>query len=131
MLKKPIAHQSKLEVVSLDSLAPSDQLLCKIDAVVDFPFIHDRVSDLYGGDKGRTLMFKALFLGYLFGISSERQLVREMEVNVAYRWFLRLRLTDRVFDSSTLSQNRRCRHRDISLTQGILGVTDYRRPPIP
>ena len=55
-------------------------------------------------------MFKALFVGYLFGIRSERQLVREIEVNVAYRWFLRLQLTDPVFDASTLSQNRRRRY---------------------
>jgi transposase len=34
------------------------------------------------------VMFKALFIGYLFGVRSERQLVREIEVNVAYRWFL-------------------------------------------
>ena len=36
-----------------------------------------------------------------------RQQVREIEINVAYRWFLWLRLTDGVFDASTLSQNRR------------------------
>ena len=64
-------------------------------------------------------MFKALFLGYLFGVRSERQLVREIEVNVAYRWFLRLRLTDGVFDASTLSQNRRRRFNDTSVAQDI------------
>jgi len=37
-----------------------------------------------------------LFLGYLFGIRSERQLVREIQVNVAYRWFLRFNLTDKI-----------------------------------
>jgi hypothetical protein len=40
-------------------------------------------------------------------VRSERQLVREIKVNVAYRWFLQLKLTDGVFDASTLSQNRR------------------------
>ncbi len=59
-------------------------------------------------------MFKALFIGYLFGVRSERQLVREIEVNVAYRWFLRMKLTDPVFDASTLSQNRRRRFNDTS-----------------
>jgi transposase len=54
-----------------------------------------------------TVMFEALFIGYLFGIRSERQLMREIEVNVAYRWFWGLKLTDPVFDASTLSQNRR------------------------
>ena len=43
------------------------------------------------------------FIGYLFGIRSERQLVREIQVNVAYRWFLGLVLTDRVVDASAFS----------------------------
>ncbi|MEL4376968.1 transposase, partial [Brucella cytisi] len=112
MLKKPAPSQTALEMVTLDSLVPKDHLLRKIDAVIDFSFIHDRVAGLYCADNGRpaldpTLMFKALFIGYLFGIRSERQLVREIEVNVAYRWFLRMKLTDGVFDASTLSQNRR------------------------
>lgn len=111
-------------MVTLEGLVPKDHLLRKIDAVIDFSFIHDRVSGLYCADNGRpaldpTLMFKALFLGYLFGIRSERQLVREIEVNVAYRWFLRLKLTQTVFDASTLSQNRRRRYTDTSVAQDI------------
>src|SRR4029079_9824878 len=66
-----------------------------------------------------TLMFKALFIGYLFGIRSERQMVREIEVNVAYRWFLGLKLTDQVFDASTLSQNPRRRYNDTAVAQDI------------
>lgn len=124
MLKKPEPQQTALEMVSLESLVPKDHLLRKIDAVIDFSFIHDRVAGLYCPDNGRppldpTLMFKALFIGYLYGIRSERQLVREIEVNVAYRWFLRLRLTDPVFDASTLSQNRRRRFNDTSVAQDI------------
>ncbi len=60
-----------------------------------------------------------MFIGYLFGIRSERQLVREIEVNVAYRWFLRMKLTDGVFDASTLSQNRRRRFNDASVARDI------------
>lgn len=124
MLRKPTPHQTALEMVSLESLVPPDHLVRKIDAVIDFSFIHDRVADLYCADNGRpaldpVLMFKALFLGYLFGIRSERQLVREIEVNMAYRWFLRLGLTDKVFDASTLSQNRRRRYTDSSVAQDI------------
>jgi transposase len=97
MLKKPSPEQTALEMAMLDSLVPKDHLLCKIDAVIDFSFIHDRVAGLYCADNGRppldpTLMFKALFIGYLFAIRSERQLVREIEVNVAYRWLLRMKL---------------------------------------
>ncbi|MBO0344298.1 transposase, partial [Roseibium sp. CAU 1637] len=124
MLKQPGPSQTALEIVTLDQLVPRDHLLRKIDAVIDFSFIHARVADLYCADNGRppldpTQMFKALFIGYLFGIRSERQLVREIEVNVAYRWFLRLQLTDKVFDASTLSQNRRRRYTDASVAQDI------------
>ena len=124
MLKKPAPEQTALEIVTLDSLVPKDHLLRKIDAVIDFSFIHDRVAGLYCADNGRppldpTLMFKALFIGYLFGVRSERQLAREIEVNVAYRWFLRMKLTDKVFDASTLSQNRRRRFNDSSVAQDI------------
>ena len=124
MLRKPSQQQTTLEMVSLDGLVPKDHLLRKIWAVIDFSFIHDRVAGLYCPDNGRppldpTVLFKALFIGYLFGVRSERQLVREIEVNVAYRWFLGLKLTDSVFDASTLSQNRRRRYNDTAVAQDI------------
>lgn len=124
MLRAPEPEQTALEIVTLEELVPKDHLLRKIEAVIDFSFVHERVAGLYCADNGRppldpTLMFKALFLGYLFGVRSERQLVREIEVNVAYRWFLRLKLTERVFDASTLSQNRRRRFNDTCVAQDI------------
>ena len=124
MLKRPGPEQTAIEMVTLDQLVPADHLLRKIDAVIDFSFIHELTAPLYCADNGRppldpTLMFKALFVGYLFGVRSERQLVREIEVNVAYRWFLRLKLTEPVFDASTLSQNRRRRYQDASVAQAI------------
>lgn len=115
-------------MVALDSLVPKDHLLRKTDVAIDFSFIHDRVAGLYCPDNGRPpldpiCMFKALFIGYLFGIRSERQLMREIEVNVAYRWFLQLQmqlqLTDAVFDAPTLSQNRRRRFTGESVAQDI------------
>jgi transposase len=124
MLRKPSPQQTAFEMVSLEGLVPKDHLLRKIEAVIDFSFIHDRVAGLYCPDNGRppldpTLMFKALFIGYLFGVRSERQLVREIEVNVAYRWFLGLQLTEPVFDASTLSQNRRRRFNGTTVAQDI------------
>ncbi|MEY3235732.1 MAG: hypothetical protein RL230_3003 [Pseudomonadota bacterium] len=124
MLRQLGAEQTALEMVRLEELVPKDHLLRKIEAVIDFSFIHNRVAGLYCADNGRppldpTLMFKALFIGYLFGIRSERQLVHETGVNVAYCWFLRLKLTDGVFDASTLSQNRRRRFNDTSVAQDI------------
>lgn len=124
MLKRPEPEQTALEIVTLEELVRKDHLVRLIDAKVDFSFIHEMVTPYYCLDNGRppldpTLMFKALFLGYLFGIRSERQLVREITDNVAYRWFLRLKLTEDVFDASTLSANRRRRFNDGQVEQAI------------
>ena len=124
MLKDRSPTQSELEFVCINELVPDDHLLRKIEATIDFSFIHDLVKDLYCADNGRpaldpTLLFKLLFLGYLFGVRSERQLIRDVQVNVAYRWFLGLNLTDKVPDASTLSQNRRRRFNESDLYQQI------------
>ena len=124
MLKEPSPQQHELEMVSLESLVPDNHLLRNIDQYIDFEFIRDRVRHLYCSNNGRpaldpVVLFKMLFLGYLFGIRSERQLVREIQVNVAYRWFLRFNLTDKIPDASTLSQNRRRRFQDSSIYQEI------------
>src|SRR5579863_6320878 len=124
MLKKKEAEQQELEMVSIESLVPSDHLLRKIDRAVDFSFIRERVKHLYCEDNGRpaldpVVLFKLLLLGYLYGVRSERQLMREVEVNVAYRWFLGLKLRDKVPDVSTLSQNRRRRFSESTVYQEI------------
>ena len=114
MLKEPGAHQHALEMVTLESLVPADHLLRQIDACIEFEFIRDKVKHLYCIDNGRpatdpVVLFKLLFIGYLYGIRSERQLVKEVQVNVAYRWFLGFSLTNKIPDASTISQNRRRR----------------------
>jgi transposase/ribulose bisphosphate carboxylase small subunit len=124
MLKKRIEKQSELEFVSIEELVPSDHLLRQISQTLDFEFIRDKVRDLYCPDNGRpaldpVVLFKMLFLGYLFGIRSERQLVKEIEVNVAYRWFLDMGLREKVPDHSTISQNRRRRFLGSGIYQEI------------
>jgi transposase len=124
MLKKQGGKPTELEFVSIDELVPGDHLLRKVERAVDFSFIRERVASLYCADNGRpaidpVILFKMLFIGYLFGIRSERQLAREIEVNVAYRWFLGLTLKDKVPDASTLSQNRRRRFSESTIYQEI------------
>ncbi len=67
------------------------------------------------------MLFKMMFIGYLYGIRSERQLEQEIQLNEAYRWFVGLGLTDRVPDHSTLSLNRK-RLQDSDVVQEI---SDY------
>ena len=87
MLKERPQTQSSLEFVSIDELVPRDHLLRKIDRIIDFSFLYNLEKDFYCADNDRpaldpTLMFKLLFIGYLFGIRSERQLIPEVQVNV-------------------------------------------------
>jgi len=124
MLKEPTPRQHTLEMVILEDLVPADHLLRKIDTYIDFEFIRDAVRHLYCDNNGRpaadpVLLFKMLFIGYLFGVRSERQLVREVQVNVAYRWFLGLSLTDNIIDASTFSQQRRRRFLATNIEQQI------------
>ncbi len=124
MLKDPAPKQHTLEMVTLEELVPQDHLLRAIDQHIDFEFIREATAPMYCENNGRpaidpVLLFKMLFIGYLFGVRSERQLVREVQVNVAYRWFLGLNLTDKVPDASTFSQNRRRRFEGTDIEQVI------------
>ena len=110
--------------MSIDELVPKDHLQRKIDKAIDFGFIREKVRSLYCADNGRpaidpVVLFKMLFIGYLFGVRSERQLVRDIQVNVAYRWFLGFGLTDKIPDASTISQNRRRRFTESTIYQEI------------
>ena len=124
MLKPAYPAQIELEMVTLEQLVPKDHLLRLLDQHIRFDFIREATQHLYCENNGRpaidpVVLFKMLFIGYLFGIRSERRLVKEIEVNVAYRWFLGFRLTDKVPDASTLSQNRRRRFVGTDIEQRI------------
>lgn len=117
-------RQGKAEFVTIEGLVPQGHLLRKIDSVIDFSFINELCRPYYCADNGRPaiepeVLFKMLFVGYLFGIRSERRLVSEVQVNVAYRWFLGYGLTDRIPDASVIWQNRRRRWGGTDLVQRI------------
>lgn len=124
MLREHDNKQIGMEFVCIEELVPKDHLLRKIDRVIDFEFIREKVKELYCADNGRpaidpVVLFKMLFLGYLFGVRSERQLIREIQVNVAYRWFIGYGLSDKIPDASTFSQNRRRRFTESTVYQEI------------
>jgi transposase len=124
MINERKETQNQLEIVMLENLVPKDHILRELDKYIDFSFIRDITKDLYCLDNGRpgvdpVMLFKMLFIGYLFGIRSERQLIKDIEVNVAYRWFLGLSLTEKVPNASTISQNRRRRFKDTDISQQI------------
>jgi len=116
--------QMHYEFVCLDELVPEDHLLRVIQKHIDFSFIREKVRPYYCEDNGRpsidpVVLFKMIFIGYLYGIRSERQLEKEIQTNIAYRWFLGLSLTDRVPDHTTISWNRRTRFKNTDVFQEI------------
>lgn len=124
MLKQPDVPQQKTELMTIGSLVPTDHLPRRIDTSINLEFIRERVRHLYSADDGRpalnpVVLFKLLLIEYLFGIRRERQLMREVQCNAAYRWYLGLKLTDKVPDASTLSHNRGRRFRDSDVYQKL------------
>ena len=95
---------------SLEDHVPQDHLLRSIDRFVDLTDVRAYLADFYS-HTGRPsvdpeLLIRMLLVGYCFGIRSERRLCEEVHLNLAYRWFCRLDLSDRVPDHSTFSKNR-------------------------
>ena len=104
---------------SIEDHVPDDHLLRRIDRFVDLSDIRRHLGPHYSST-GRPsvdpeLMIRMLLVGYVMGIRSERRLCEEAHLNLAYRWFCRLDLTDPIPDHSTFSKNRRGRFRESDL----------------
>ncbi|MEM6638043.1 MAG: IS1182 family transposase [Pseudomonadota bacterium] len=100
----------------IEDHVPQDHLLRRFDWLLDFDVIRQELTALYS-HTGRPsvdpeLMLRMLLIGYLYGIGSERRLVEEVHLNLAYRWFCKLGLEGRVPDRSTFSKNRHGRFAD-------------------
>jgi transposase len=100
---------------NLEDHIPADHLLRGIDRFLDLSALRQHLSSFYS-HTGRPsidpeLMIRMLVIGYCFGIRSERRLCEEVHLNLAYRWFCRLGLEDRIPDHSTFSKNRHGRFR--------------------
>ena len=113
MIGKKDKREEMFHYFRMRDLVPDDHILKLIDKHVDFSFIREKVEHLYS-ETGRPsvdpeLMVRMLLAGYLFGITKERRLCREVSMHVGYRWFVGLSMDDKVPDHSTFSKNRRGR----------------------
>jgi len=91
-------------------MVPKNHLLRDIDRAISFDFIYEEVEELYCLDNGRpsidpVVLFKIILIQLLFGIRSMRQTIREIEVNMAYRWFLGYGMTEKIPHFSTFGKN--------------------------
>ena len=114
----------QIQMFSIDELVPKDHLLRKIEEAIDWSFIYDLVKDKYSEDKGRpsidpVTLIKIPMIQYLYGIRSMRQTIKEIEVNMAYKWFLGLDVTEKVPHFTTFGKNYTRRFKDTDLFEQI------------
>ena len=95
---------------SLDGLVPEDDPFRRLDALLDFSWLRRETQHLYGST-GRpsidpVVIAKLLLIAYLQGITSERELMRQVQVNLSFRRFLHYRLSEALPDHSCLTRSR-------------------------
>jgi transposase len=108
---------------SLDEVVPDDHLVRQIAAILDLSWVHAELASYYSR-MGRpsidpVLMIRMLIIGYVFAIRSERALCREVQVNLAYRWFCGLSIEDKSPDHSAFSRACNERFRDSDLLRHV------------
>jgi transposase len=107
----------------LDDAVPDDHLVRKIRGLLDLSWVYSALAPYYS-EIGRpsidpVLMIRMLIIGYLFAIRSERQICREVQVNLAYRWFCDLGLEDAIPDHSAFSRARNERFRESDIFRHV------------
>jgi transposase len=100
----------------LDKVVPPDHLVRQIDGVLDLGWVHKELAPYYS-HTGRpsidpALMIRMLIVGYVFALRSERRLCAEVQVNLAYRWFCKLGIEDKIPDHSVFCRARYERFRE-------------------
>ena len=113
-----------ITVISIEDLVPKNHLIRKIKKSIDFSFIYDIVEDLYSDSTGRpsidpVVLFKIVFIQYLFNIRSMRRTIEDIEVNAAYRWFLGFDFNSEVPHFSTFSKNYERRFKDSNVFKEV------------
>src|SRR6202163_2684587 len=126
MMGRQTGDQSQLfYLFNLERRIPAGHLLRRINPVVTriLGELREKLVPFYS-EIGRPsidpeLMIRMLIIGYCYGIRFERRLCEEVELHLAYRWFCRLDLDDKVPDHSTFSVNRHGRFRDSDLFRQV------------
>ena len=107
----------------LDDAVPADHPVRAIAAVLDLSWVYADLASYYPRI-GRpsidpVLMIRMLIVGYAFAIRSERALCREVQVNLAYRWFCGLSIEDKLPDHSAFSRARNERFGDSAIFRSV------------
>lgn len=124
MTKNADKKREQILMFCMDDMVPTNHMLRLIEKAIDWNFIYDLVEEKYCPDNGRpsmdpVMLIKIPFIQYLYGIKSMRQTIKDIEVNVAYRWFLGLNMLDPVPHFSTFGKNYTRRFKDTDLFEQI------------
>lgn len=122
MTRRSSKHDSII-LNTIEDLVPQDHDVRKLDSCIEWDFIYPLVKDLYS-DFGRpsidpVVLFKMVFINIIFGVHSMRKTCREIQVNLAYRWFLGISMDEEVPNYSTWSQNYIRRYGDSDVFEQI------------
>ena len=116
--------RNQTEILCIDDLVPQDHILREIKKAINFNFIYEAVNDLYSKDNGRpsvdpVVLIKIVMIKHLFGIRSIRQTIKEIEVNMAYRWFLGYGMREQIPHFTTFGKNYERRFADSGIFETI------------
>lgn len=122
MLEREKMRREVVEIINTEERVPQDHLLRKIDASVEYSRIYDYVEELYCADNGRpsvdpVVLFKIVLIQHLYGIRSLRQTIQDIDMNIAYRWFLGYTLNEKLPHFSTVSYNFKHRFTETTISQ--------------
>ena len=117
------SQTAMFQYTSVEQLVPADDPLRAIEAVIDWQVIREQLAPHYS-ETGRPSippeqLIKAMLIGYLFGITSERRLMREIQVNLSYRRFLGLDLEAEVWHATTFTKNRNQRFKESEIVRWL------------
>jgi len=107
----------------LEDQVPENHLLRLIEKHISFEFVRERLRNSYS-KTGRPsidpeLLLRILLIGYLYGITSERKLVEELRMHLAWRWFTGLGFDQEIPHHSTFSKNRHGRFQESKLFEEL------------
>ena len=108
MLERSGDSRNEIKIVCMEDLVPKNHLLRKVEKAVVWEEIYPMCEEYYCADNGRpavdpVVLVKMVMIQHLFGIRSLRQTVKEIQVNLAYRWFLGFGIDNAVPHFATIS----------------------------
>ena len=123
MMGRQTRSESLFYYFRLDDQVPENHLLRLIDRHVSFEFVREKLRDTYS-ETGRPsidpeVLLRILLIGYLYGITSERKLIEELRMHLAWRWFTGLGFDQEIPHHSTFSKNRHGRFEESKLFQQL------------